>query len=198
LIAITAAAEELQEKEQLGGERSFDAIVSKRLGLQALLDAVNVNLIGAAEDKATMIRRKRTTFVMPEMRQLTLDANADAPGWASERNGSATAPRTSAYGQQPVHGQIEKISLAAFKDALGETWQRVGLRAMMKAEQIIKRRLGPRDVLSRTSDHSFVIWFAGNDVDSVDRVLDRTVRDIRLCFLMDFGDEVPLASDLML
>ena len=59
----------------------------------------------------------------------------------------------------PAVGQIEVVSLAAFHAALGPQWPNLALRAMLRAEQIIKRRLTGADVTSRSGAHDFVIWF---------------------------------------
>ncbi len=52
LIAITASAEGLSAKEGAAGGSVFDAVVSKGLGLPALLSAVDANLVSAAERNA--------------------------------------------------------------------------------------------------------------------------------------------------
>lgn len=62
LIAVTATAEGLSEKEGQEGT-SFDAVVSKRLGLTALLSVVDANLTSAAERHASaVIARGRTAM----------------------------------------------------------------------------------------------------------------------------------------
>lgn len=55
LIAITAAAQGLAERQQVCGVPSFDAIVSKQIGLTALLDVVDANLATVAEHNAAGI-----------------------------------------------------------------------------------------------------------------------------------------------
>jgi len=54
LIAVTATAEGLSAKEGEAGT-SFDAVVSKRLGLTALLNVVDANLTTAAERHASAV-----------------------------------------------------------------------------------------------------------------------------------------------
>jgi CheY-like chemotaxis protein len=49
LIAVTAAAERLNDFEVANGSPSFDAIVSKTAGLPALVEVVRQNLMAAAE-----------------------------------------------------------------------------------------------------------------------------------------------------
>ena len=68
LIAITASAEGLVAKEGACGGAFFDAVVSKRLGLPALLTVVDANMASAAE-------RQRAS-VLEAGRQAALDAAA--------------------------------------------------------------------------------------------------------------------------
>lgn len=85
-------------------------------------------------------------------------------------------------------GQLRAVDLTAFKDLFGESWDRIASRANMAAEQIIKRRLAPRDVFSR-SDDGFIIWFDSLDVVKNEDVLEKIVRGVRLRFLEDFGSD---------
>ncbi len=86
-------------------------------------------------------------------------------------------------------GELRAISLGAFRTVFGDEWERIAMRAMLKAEQIIKRRLGAGDLVSRNDDHKFVIWFDSKDTDRNEAVLNGAVREIRLRFLTDFGEE---------
>ena len=86
-------------------------------------------------------------------------------------------------------GELRAISLAAFRAIFGENWKRIALRAMLKAEQILRRNLEAEDVLSRCDDHSFMVWFDSADTTRNERVLASCVREIRLRFLADFGEE---------
>jgi GGDEF domain-containing protein len=81
------------------------------------------------------------------------------------------------------------VSIAAFKAALGPEWPRVAHRAMAKAEQIVKRRLVAGDILSRSGDHGFVVWFAGTDRQHNESVLSAIAREVRIRFLTDYGEE---------
>ena len=87
-------------------------------------------------------------------------------------------------------GELRALSLAAFRASFGENWEKIALRAMLKAEHILRRHLEAGDVLSRCDDHSFVIWFGSADTDRNEGALARCVREIRLRFLADFGEEV--------
>jgi len=57
LIALTSAAEGLREREGVSGGTAFDAVVSKRHGLPALLSAIDVSLRGVAERDAALAAR---------------------------------------------------------------------------------------------------------------------------------------------
>ena len=61
---------------------------------------------------------------------------------------------------------------------------------MTKAERIIRNGLSTRDVLSRSGDHGFLIWFNANSVQRNDAILAAAVRDMRLRFLTDFGEDI--------
>ena len=86
-------------------------------------------------------------------------------------------------------GEVRVISLAAFRLLFGEGWERIATRAMLKAEHIIKRRLGAGDLVSRNDDHKFVIWFESTDTDHNESVLNGAAREIRLRLMTDFGEE---------
>ena len=87
-------------------------------------------------------------------------------------------------------GQVQAISLAALRDAVGEDWPRVASRALLLAEQIIRHRLDPADVMVRSDDDGFVIWFDGAEAARNLAVLTAATREIRLRFLCDFGEEM--------
>ena len=89
----------------------------------------------------------------------------------------------------PSVGEVQAVSLAAFKTAFGADWPQLAVRAMLKAEQILKRRLHSADVVSRSGDHDFVVWFESADQGHNAAVLAAAVREIRLAFLTEFGDE---------
>lgn len=98
--------------------------------------------------------------------------------------------------EQPLPGEARKIgelravSLSAFRSLYGPRWEEVASRAMMKAEHIIRDRLGPGDVVSRTDDHNFVIWFESTDESQNSQSLAAIVRMIRLRFMTEFGRDV--------
>ena len=86
-------------------------------------------------------------------------------------------------------GELRAVSLAAFRAAFGDNWAKIASRAMLKAEHILLRRLAARDVVNRSDDHSFVIWFDSADTQKNEAVLAGCVREIRLRFLADFGED---------
>ena len=87
-------------------------------------------------------------------------------------------------------GQVQAVSLAALKDAVGEEWPRVASRAMLLAEHIIRLRLDPADVVVRTDDDGLIVWFDSADEHQNCAVLTAATREIRLRFLCDFGEEM--------
>jgi len=178
LIAFTAAADELQSKNQPSEEKSFDAVVSKHLGLSALISVIDANLAVVAEAKAaTLDARARRAAVATR--------GQGAPGRAEEMDDPFALPPRS-------DGQVLAVSIAAFKAALGPEWPRVAHRAMAKAEHIVKRRLAAGDILSRSGDHGFVIWFGSTDRQHNESVLTAIARDVRIRFLTDYGEEAAL------
>jgi PAS domain S-box-containing protein len=85
-------------------------------------------------------------------------------------------------------GQVQAISLAAFKASFGAAWEQIAGKALTLAEEVLNQRLSAADVFRRRDDDGFLIWF-----DSPDERLNRTVlvaaaREVRLRFLTEFGD----------
>jgi PAS domain S-box-containing protein len=87
-------------------------------------------------------------------------------------------------------GEVRALSLDALRTAFGEAWERVQFRAMRIAEQIVKRRLHAADVFSRSEGNGFVIWFAAPGAACNAAVVSQIAREIRLQFLLEFGEEV--------
>ena len=86
-------------------------------------------------------------------------------------------------------GELRAVSLEAFRSAFGAAWERMSSRAMLRADQIIRRRLGRDDTVSRIDDHRFIIWFESADHERNETSLGAIVRDVRLRFLTEFGEE---------
>jgi len=196
LIAYTAAADELHSNNKPSDEKWFDAVVSKQLGLPALISVIDANLAAVAEAKAaTIAARERRSTAAPRT-----SPSAPVSRWgfrsltAAPTKPGQTAPVPAGDMADPFalpprsDGQVLAMSIAAFKVALGPEWPRVAHRAMAKAEHIIKRRLVPGDILSRSSDHGFLIWFNSTNNAQNEAVLDAIAREIRIRFLIDFGE----------
>ncbi len=90
--------------------------------------------------------------------------------------------------RKPNAGQVEVISLSAFKVIFGPRWVRFSIRAMLLAEQIINRRLGTDDVVNRCGDDEFIIWFGNADKDANTVILADIVREVRLQLVANFGE----------
>ena len=86
-------------------------------------------------------------------------------------------------------GDLQALSLAAFRDVFGADWERMSTRAMLRAEGIIRRRLARDDLVTRSDDHSFIIWFSSGDENRNEALLAALVREIRLKFLTEFGEQ---------
>lgn len=86
-------------------------------------------------------------------------------------------------------GELRAISLDALRSSFGADWERIATRAMMRAEQAIRKRLERDDVLSRLNE-TFVLWFNNGDQTRNDATLQAIVRDVRLTFLTEFGEEI--------
>ncbi|MDT7949953.1 MAG: PAS domain-containing protein [Acetobacteraceae bacterium] len=99
---------------------------------------------------------------------------------------SAAAQAYAAHDQ----GELRAISLAAFKSLFGADWERIEFRAMLRAEQVIRKRLNREDVLSRLDDSNFVLWFNSGDSQRNEVALQSIVREVRLSFLAEFSDEM--------
>jgi CheY-like chemotaxis protein len=204
LIAVTAVAEKVRQYQESEG-LAFDAVVSKQIGLPALLTVIATHLASVAEARLAIADGNQATIATANVR----DREARVAGSASNISGGGRLVTGAKRGISPVDdapalldnpfapppysdGQVQAISLGAFKAALGPEWPRVALRAMIKAEHIIKRRLAAGDVLTRSGDHSFIVWFNTADAKQNEAVLAAAVREIRIRFLTDYGEESTL------
>jgi PAS domain S-box-containing protein len=88
-------------------------------------------------------------------------------------------------------GQVREVSLAALKMAYGKEWPLIADRAMLMAEQILKRHLGVTDVLRRRNDHSYLIWFDATNNARNAAVLAAATRELRQRLLEDGNDVAP-------
>ena len=90
-------------------------------------------------------------------------------------------------------GKIHLIGLQEIRAVVGEAWAKIADRAMSLSESTIRRRLRPNDVLSRTSDQSFLIWFSDGTEEENKGLAARIARDVHIILLTEFADEVSVA-----
>ncbi len=88
-------------------------------------------------------------------------------------------------------GQVREVSLAALKAAYGNEWRLVADRAMLRAEQILKRNLSGADVVRRRNDHSFLVWLDASNEARNSEAMGAVTREIRKCLLDDADDVAP-------
>jgi PAS domain S-box-containing protein len=84
-----------------------------------------------------------------------------------------------------IAGKIKLIGLEEIKEALGARWTSVAARAMASAEHIIRRRCGPRDTYSPTSDGGFLICFTDSTEDEATLRAAAMAREIRTKLIGD-------------
>jgi PAS domain S-box-containing protein len=60
-----------------------------------------------------------------------------------------------------VAGKLQMIGLEEVKQVLGPRWPALVDRVMQGAENVIRRRIGPRDTYARTDDQGFLVCFSG-------------------------------------
>ena len=186
LIAVTASADELNAQAKEGGDNAFDAVVSKDVGLPALLAVIDANLASGSELKVAIAAAER--------RRASVRAGA-AP-CRKHLLGTQSNTESDDPFKWPPHddGQVHAISIMALKEAAGSRWNRIGLSTMMKAEAIIKGFLSSGDVMVRSSDHAFIIWFRRTDMNSNQAVLAKVIRGLRLRFLSEFSEDTAAAA----
>ncbi len=90
---------------------------------------------------------------------------------------------------------MREVSLAALKMAYGKKWPLIADRAMLTAEQILKRYLGVSDALWRRNDHSYLIWFAATNNARNAGVLAAATQELRQRLLEDGNDVTPGSVD---
>lgn len=166
-VEAMAAAREAQFADGKRFELEFETLVK---GGQRAAVRLTSDLLSTADDAyrvVTLIQRASTDRVDPAVQKELHDALA-----ARDR------------------GELRVLSLEALRVSFGEAWERLALRAMMRAEQLIRKRLKREDVLSRADDSNFLIWFSTDDRNVSKATLEIIVRDIRLAFLSEFGEEL--------
>jgi PAS domain-containing protein len=80
--------------------------------------------------------------------------------------------------QQRVAGKIRFVSLDAVRAVLKDKWEGAAARVLDTAEQMIRRRLQPSDILTRTPDKGFAICFAGGTETEASDLAAAIARDI--------------------
>ncbi len=78
-----------------------------------------------------------------------------------------------------VAGKIRLIGLQEVKSALGERWPAMRERAIITAERVLQRKLGPKDSHVRTRDDGFMICFAELDEEAASFTAAVIGREIR-------------------
>lgn len=113
-------------------------------------------------------------------------------GAVGESGPVAAAARTAAvqvYAKRD-RGELRAISLEALRSLCGDEWEKIAVRAMLRAEHAIRKRLERDDVVSRIAKTGFALWFSSDDQARNALTLQAIVRDVRLTFLTEFGDEI--------
>ena len=87
-------------------------------------------------------------------------------------------------------GELRAVNLDALRESFGPNWNRIAVRAMLRAEHIIRKRLQRDDLLSRLGDGKFAIWFSGDDRKQNGTMMESIVRELRLTLLTEFGEEL--------
>ena len=77
-------------------------------------------------------------------------------------------------------GKIRFLSLDAVRAAIDGDWETASAHVLNTAEQIIRRRLLPEDLLTRTADKGFTICFAHGTEDDASELAAAAARDIML------------------
>jgi diguanylate cyclase (GGDEF)-like protein/PAS domain S-box-containing protein len=101
--------------------------------------------------------------------------------------------RTTPAGPVVVAGAIKLIGLDEVRAGLGDRWASHAERVMTIAERIIRRRMLPQDLVSRTDDQGFVICFAGGSEEEAAFRAGSIAREIRE-FLIGESDDPAAAA----
>lgn len=94
-------------------------------------------------------------------------------------------------------GELRAVNLEALRESFGSNWERIAVRAMLRVEHIIRKRLQRDDLLSRMDDGKFAIWFSGDDRKHNSAMLESIVRELRLTLLTEFGEELSTLMSAM-
>ena len=111
---------------------------------------------------------------------------------------NVTAARTSAAGQAGraagAHNagptQVQVISLAVFKRAIGADWPFLASRAIELSETLLRQLVGKDDIVKVGKDNNFVIWFHSSDAERNASILQRAKVGLRRLFTTEFGSRI--------
>jgi PAS domain S-box-containing protein/diguanylate cyclase (GGDEF)-like protein len=101
--------------------------------------------------------------------------------------------QTTPAGQVIIAGTLKLIGLDEVRTALGDRWQSHAERVMTIAERVIRRRMMPQDIVSRTDDQGFVVCFAGVSEEEAAFRAAGIAREIRE-FLIGESDDPDAAA----
>jgi PAS domain S-box-containing protein len=180
-----------------------DRIMMANSHLEALLGAPRGGLTGKfaldtiLPSYRQMVLDARTAQVADDAETSDIDVEIDcqgrAPAPASARfarmGGGELAgivtmtilPRRSGAGKatQPrVAGKIRFVSLDAVRAVLKDKWEGAAARVLDTAEKMIRRRLHPADILTRTEDKGFAICFAAGTESEASDLAGSIAREI--------------------
>jgi len=129
------------------------------------------------------------------IRVITLIEPNAAPKAAPDGAGDGVPAllRATPAGPVVVAGAIKLIGLDEVRAGLGDRWPSHAERVMTIAERIIRRRMLPQDLVSRTDDQGFVICFAGGTEDEAAFRAGSIAREIRE-FLIGESDDPAAAA----
>ncbi len=147
--------------------------------------------IGLGDQSTARVHVTMTSVDQPQFKRFRIITLREAAAPAGLTSAATAIPKSE---EVVVAGKIQLIGLDHVKAALGSRWSAHAERSMMVAETIIRRRLGPGDVFSRSQDQGFVICFAeGSEPEAAFRAAT-IAREIRSRLIGDADD--PAASSV--
>ena len=159
-------------------------------GREALAAANAVQLADAAPYRIESLLLGREGSRIPAQLTVALVKRRDGPPFqvaTLQRHTAAPAA------PKPVHagvaGCIQFLGLQPVRTAYGAKWESVRHRLLLAAENILKRRLSPKDAYSRTDDDGFTIWFRSGSEEENAAHIDRTRREVQMMLLSELGEE---------
>jgi PAS domain S-box-containing protein len=94
------------------------------------------------------------------------------------RSQAAAATQATQATQPRVAGKIRFVSLDAVRAVLRDKWEGAATRVLDTAEKMIRRRLSPADILTRTEDKGFAICFAAGTESEASDLASSIAREI--------------------